>query len=143
RKISGSLGQRRDCIPSTTTRAGPRAVFLFCPCPVRSCVRSCSRLRWYPAVHVLRPPVEGWPMTREEMTAQVAAELEHIPEGPGEQQKELRFRYNAVRRASLGKKVAVTQSANQVLQDCIARMRQSDPTVQVHYDKAFFEGEAS
>jgi hypothetical protein len=81
-------------------------------------------------------------MTRKEVNDQVAAELAHIPDWPGEHQKQLRMAYNAVRRASLGKEVAVKLSANEVLQDCINRMRENDPNVQVNYDKAFFEGRA-
>jgi hypothetical protein len=74
------------------------------------------------------------------MTEQVAAELKHIPEWPGEHQDKLRYMYNAVRRASLGKKRRVKLSANEVLQDCILKLRGIDPTAQFHYDKAFFEG---
>jgi hypothetical protein len=78
-------------------------------------------------------------MTTKELTAQVAAELQHIPEWPGEDQNQLRFMYNAVRRASLGKKVAVKPGPNEVLQECIARLRQINPNIQLNYDKAFFE----
>jgi hypothetical protein len=74
------------------------------------------------------------------MTEQVAAELKHIPEWPGECQNELRYMYNAVRRASLGKKRAVKLSANEVLKDCIVRLQKSYPTAQFHYDAAFFDG---
>jgi hypothetical protein len=79
-------------------------------------------------------------MTRKEMNELVASELEHIPNWPGEHQKQLRFLYNAVRRSSLGKKVVVKPSAGVVLRDCIARLRRVNPGAQVHYEWSFFQG---
>jgi hypothetical protein len=73
------------------------------------------------------------------MTAQVAAELDHIPKWPGEYQNELRLLYNAVRRASLGKTVATKRSAGEVMQDCLARMERIHPGAQFNYDKGYFE----
>ena len=82
---------------------------------------------------------KGYAMTRKEMNEHVAGELEHIPNGPGEHQGVLRFLYNGKRRWSLAKKATSILSPNEVLQDCIAVMRQSNPAVQVYYDRTFFE----
>jgi hypothetical protein len=82
-------------------------------------------------------------MTRAEMSSTVAAELEHIPDWPGEQQGELRMRYNAVRRGSLGKNAIPKKSASDVLHDCIDSMKKANPPVQVNYDNEFFDGRAN
>ncbi len=79
-------------------------------------------------------------MTRAEMQATVSAELAHIPQWPGEHQNMLRMFYNALRRHSLGRKARGVKSARDVLQECIAVLRETVPGAEVHYNKAFFEG---
>jgi hypothetical protein len=80
-------------------------------------------------------------MTHDEMTRQVDAELAHIPDWPGEHQNELRMTYNMVRRRSLGAKAETKQSAKEVLDYCIASVRERHPNAELNYDKPFFEGE--
>ncbi len=77
-------------------------------------------------------------MTREEMQKQVAAELEHIPDWPGEYQAELRMYYHAARLNSLGKNPEVKQGAKGVLRECLGWLRKHHPGDAPLYDKEYF-----
>ena len=71
------------------------------------------------------------------MQEQVKDELEHIPDWP-EPQGELRLLYNAYRMHSLSEKVAPKQTAKQVLDKCISRVKEDYPDFQPKYDEDFF-----
>jgi hypothetical protein len=77
-------------------------------------------------------------MSPNEMTTQVDAELRNIPKSEGAQNL-LRVYYNIARRQSLGKNVSPKPSAKKVLLDCIDKLRRTNPDVDLHYDKSFFE----
>jgi len=71
------------------------------------------------------------------MQEKVNEELKHIPKGAGPQ-NELRLLYNACRRHSLGKKVMPKQTAKEVLEGCISRLKDDYPDFQFLYDENFF-----
>lgn len=77
-------------------------------------------------------------MTRDEMSRTVSAELEHIPDRPGEYQSELRMLYNMVRRRSLGPNSEGFASAADVLRYCIASIQQRHPGAELNFDHAYF-----
>jgi hypothetical protein len=65
-------------------------------------------------------------------------ELTHIPEWPGKHQWVLRLCYNTFRESSLGKNVDRRQTRGEVLLECIAHVRKTDPAAEVYFDKDFF-----
>jgi len=71
------------------------------------------------------------------MREKVKNELEHIPDWP-EPQSELRMIYNASRMHSLGDKVVHKQTAKEVLEGCISRLKENYPNFQFKYDEYFF-----
>jgi len=71
------------------------------------------------------------------MQESVKEELEHIPDWP-DPQGELRWVYNASRMHSLGKKATSKQTAKQVLEGCISRLKNDYPDFQFKYDEDFF-----
>jgi hypothetical protein len=73
------------------------------------------------------------------MQALVDSELEHIPKAGGIEQGLLRAAYNAARLHSLGRRSSRSQSANDVLQECIQVLKREDPDARFIYDKEFFE----
>lgn len=79
-----------------------------------------------------------------EMHAKAAAELEHIPDWPGEHQKELRAMYKMLRMHSLGRDATKKgQTAPDVLRDSIEFVKKDHPDAVLHYDrKLFAPGEA-
>jgi hypothetical protein len=80
-------------------------------------------------------------MNLHEMRQQVLAELEHIPRHPKEHQSELRMGYWLVRMNSLGKKATGKKSATDVLEECLADLRQRHPDYTPRYDEKFFTNE--
>jgi len=73
------------------------------------------------------------------MQEKVKDELEHIPDWPDpEPQNELRMIYNASRMHSLGDKVVRKQTAKEVLEECISRLKEDYPNFQFKYDEDFF-----
>jgi hypothetical protein len=77
-------------------------------------------------------------MTQQELNKHVDDELKHIPDWPREHQGPLRAIYNAKRRASLGKNAKIRRSAKEVIEECVARIKQWHPGAEVHYDKEYF-----
>jgi len=74
---------------------------------------------------------------RKKMIEKVKAKLEHIPKGPGPQ-NELRLIYNMSRMRSLGKKAKSKQTAKEVLEGCMSRLKDDYPDFQFNYDEDFF-----
>jgi len=78
-------------------------------------------------------------MKQAEMRAIVDAELEHIPDFPGEHQGLLRAAYNIARMHSLRKQATKKKTALDVLQDRIGALKKENPDARFYYDKDFFE----
>lgn len=74
---------------------------------------------------------------RKQMQEKVKEELKHIPKGEGPQ-NELRLIYNMSRMRSLGKKAERKQTAKEVLERCISRLKDDYPNFQFLYDEDFF-----
>jgi hypothetical protein len=77
-------------------------------------------------------------MELHEMRQQVLAEMEHIPRHPKPHQSDLRMAYWLLRMNSLGKKAVGKKTATEVLQECIAYVRQRHPHFEPKYDEKFF-----
>jgi hypothetical protein len=78
-------------------------------------------------------------MKKSEMDAKVKAELDHIPEWPGDHQSELRYVYAARRKHCLGKKADRPKTPGEVLHECIDSLSQNNPDFRAEYDKEFFD----
>jgi hypothetical protein len=76
-------------------------------------------------------------MKREEMTAIVNEELEHIPKKRGAQNV-LRAAYNAFRRNGLGGKPEVPSTAMGAIECSLAAVRKQFPDAELTFDAAFF-----
>lgn len=77
-------------------------------------------------------------MKRAELQTKVDQELDHIPRWiRGSKQNELRLTYNIQRRHYLAKYPEKT--AYDCLMDCIAIVKQSDPSFIAQYDSEFFK----
>jgi len=76
-------------------------------------------------------------MGSEEMTRLVNAELKGITEGE-EHQQLLRACYNMARRRSLGRKAKESKTARQVLDECIASLRDRYPEAVFRFDPSVF-----
>ena len=77
------------------------------------------------------------PNKLKKMQQKVKTELEHIPDWP-EPQNDLRSIYNTRRMHSLGKKAISKQTAKEVLEGCISRLKDDYPDFQFKYDEDFF-----
>ena len=71
------------------------------------------------------------------MQEKVKEELKHIPDWP-EPQNELRMIYQTSRMRSLGKKAERKQTAKEVLERCISRLKDDYPDFHFLYDENFF-----
>ena len=67
----------------------------------------------------------------------VKEELKHIPDLP-KPQNELRMIYQTRRMSSLGKKAERKQTAKEVLERCISRLKDDYPDFHFLYDENFF-----
>lgn len=72
-----------------------------------------------------------------QIRGRVKEELEHIPKWP-EPQGELRMIYWTRRMHSLSEKVVPKQTAKEVLEECIFRLKGDYPDFQFNYDEDFF-----
>ncbi len=78
-------------------------------------------------------------MERTRIRTIVDTELRHIPKTRGRCQGLLRMAYNMARMHSLGRRATKNQTAFDVLQDCIAVLKKTNPGARFYYDKGFFE----
>ena len=73
----------------------------------------------------------------EKIQKKIEEELKHIPDLPGHQ-NELRMIYQTRRMHSLGKKAESKQTAKEILEECISRLKDDYPHMQFDYDEDFF-----
>lgn len=77
-----------------------------------------------------------------EMTKRVNEELKHIPKWP-EPQGALRLIYWSRRMHSLSQKVVPKQTAKEVLEGCIACLRNDYPNFEFKYEIEFFNQQST